>query len=104
MIADPENCQCYYHCNYRQQPCYTCCPDGQVFHPKNGCVLRDAYQCREERPRFRCTSLGLFRHEDHCRKYWDCRGGTEVEEACPLDHHWDDTGKGCRKDSEVLQN
>lgn len=99
-IPDEENCQCYYHCNYRQQPCYECCNDGEAFHPKRGCVLVSSYKCVDKPPRFACPYKGLVKHE-HCRKYWDCRGLLPVEEACAESHHWDDQAKVCRKDSEV---
>ncbi|KAH9414316.1 chitin binding [Dermatophagoides pteronyssinus] len=105
-IADPENCDCYYDCNYRQQPCYSCCPNGQIFSAKqNDCVLRSAFQCQNQPLRYRCEGRGLFRNLEHCRKYWDCRNSNvddePVEEACPDDYHWDDSKKICRKDSEI---
>ena len=105
--ADPENCQCYYHCNYRQEPCYQCCPDGQVYEPKlETCVSALAYRCREQPPPFRCPSRGLFANKENCRKYWDCNQpwGLPIEEACSREQHWDDWAKVCRADSEGMKS
>ena len=100
---DPEECQCYYHCNYRQQPCYYCCPDGQVFSVKiNSCVNALAVQCKDRPARFKCMGTGKFANKDNCRKYWDCSNpwSLPIEEACAKDQHWDDEAKVCRHDSE----
>lgn len=104
---DPHDCQCYYHCNYRQQPCYMCCPDGQVFSPKlNSCVESGSYACKDKPAVFRCKSAGLFANKEHCRKYWDCSNawGEPIEEGCPADYHWDDSTKTCRSDTERSVN
>ena len=105
-VADPENCDCYYDCNYRQQPCYMCCPNGQIFNPKQGdCVLRSSFDCKNQPHRYRCEGRGLFAMHENCRKYWDCRSndndGEPIEESCPDNYHWNDWQKICRKDSEI---
>nr|XP_046916707.1 peritrophin-1-like isoform X2 [Dermatophagoides farinae] len=105
-VADPENCDCYYDCNYRQQPCYMCCPNGQIFNPKQGdCVLRSSFDCKNQPHRYRCEGRGLFAMHENCRKYWDCRSndndGEPIEESCPDNYHWNDFQKICRKDSEI---
>ncbi len=101
--ADPENCQCYYHCSYRQQPCYYCCLDGQSYHPTLGCLPSKALNCVNKPSEFNCTSTGKYSHK-HCRKYWDCSNGKPVEEACLDDQHWDNQEKRCRDDREAHEN
>jgi len=105
-LSDLENCQCYYQCSYRQQPCYYCCPDGQHFHQKLGCIIAKSSNCVNQSPEFICPpeSLDAKYPHKHCRKYWDCFRGRPIERSCSTNEHWNDRRKQCVRDINEINN
>ncbi|XP_036327535.1 uncharacterized protein LOC118740148 [Rhagoletis pomonella] len=86
-VADPEDCQAYYHCSTLNGTERLKCAEGEYYHNVTSQCQIDRGQCRFRSEELRkCAGAEHGKrlpHERYCNLYYACVRGLAIPVACP---------------------